>query len=1122
MLKHIPSILSIMAIAAATFQTALAADSFNWQTPHAKLLPNGSIEWAPLPYEFVAGDSVRYIDYEAGDDAADGLSQGTAWKHHPWDREATGNAAESSGPITYIFKGGVDYRGQLEADESGQPGNPIRLTWDPSWGESQPWFIGSERLPASWVKATEVAAPERLPEPDKVWALDLKESGLLEKAKDGSYRVVYVQPDGRSHWNPPGPSFTGLHAVADDGESRMFHLASDPDWQAGDKGFAMSHWHSWDGSGKATHDGKEVRGLQAEQLKGKPADYFEGGRLWSQYPLFMGTAISSEIPATTTDKKTKEEVPFYLPEEGIFVKGLPGGVKKNVRYMIENLPQYLDHEGEFYLDAKTGILYLRLAKNPNDLRIELTNDLGTIAISGQSHIEVAGLKFSFANGTTIAITEAATDITVRHCLFRDITQNAVIATLGMSRKEPSEAVMTDIVIRDNDLRDIWETGISISDGSGGSLHHPYGRLSHAEILRNRVQYAGFRHRGNVQSNIPAIELLYPETGVVAGNIVNDTWGSGIVVFGGKEGNLGDYAIRRTEIPLIRVHVFHNLTQHCARAVNDYGGLALWQGGPLNAWSNNIGSSVGHMPGGFWGIPMTNLSYPLYLDGAYKVYSFNNLVWGATIQDDDDYRSKNSAYFMVFGFLNQFANNTVYRHGKGVGGSSGNRCDIVGNLFSEIADEFLANNRMGDPSLVGGGDDNASSGVRGVPSLAFADNVFQGKAKAGTVLKQRIDRDTGEPTLDIPNEISAQTISEMQAQMASFPVRYSELGKQVEERPIVGSDLPFINDHSEVDFRLRADSPAIDAGAIYFVPFSLYGTVGEWHFTQNEANPANVVDYSFYFSEAHIHRMMYEQVPAFDLNVAGATLKSYVDAPSETWAPGALRFDGKILASYPDARMREDFVIPQARLQERWLKQLTNQRNPEDGAWQSIEQNGEQVFHFPAEKRHTPAITTENLLIEAIFRTDAQTDGVILAKHDGKTGYRLGLDGGGRPVFTVSSRGDSSAVKGNGSLANGEWRHLVAEMDRATGRMSLYVDGIEIGTLNSELPATASVDNQADLLVGKGFVGDMDFLRLCKGTLDDARTTMTELHAWQTNGPWKTDFFGNPANGQRDAGAIETL
>jgi len=104
----------------------------------------------------------------------------TPWKHHPWDRDARGNGAEAFGSITYVFKGGVAYCGQLEADDSGQAGQPIRLTWDPSWGEGKPLLVGSVRLPARWVRATEVACPKRLPELEQLGALDLKGTGFLD------------------------------------------------------------------------------------------------------------------------------------------------------------------------------------------------------------------------------------------------------------------------------------------------------------------------------------------------------------------------------------------------------------------------------------------------------------------------------------------------------------------------------------------------------------------------------------------------------------------------------------------------------------------------------------------------------------------------------------------------------------------------------------------------------------------------------------------------------------------------------------------------------------------------------------------------------------------------------
>ncbi len=99
-------------IAVLTFALAgVAGGEYCWQKPQAKVLPQGDLKWAPEPFEFQPGDSVRYIDYENGDDDAPGTSKDSAWKHHPWDRDATGKAAQAAGPITYVFKRGVFYRG---------------------------------------------------------------------------------------------------------------------------------------------------------------------------------------------------------------------------------------------------------------------------------------------------------------------------------------------------------------------------------------------------------------------------------------------------------------------------------------------------------------------------------------------------------------------------------------------------------------------------------------------------------------------------------------------------------------------------------------------------------------------------------------------------------------------------------------------------------------------------------------------------------------------------------------------------------------------------------------------------------------------------------------------------
>ena len=140
------AMLTVLVLLAAATVSAAEAPRWSWQEPQAKVLPTGDLQWAPKPFEFRPGASVRYIDFAAGNDANDGLSKQTAWKHHPWDPNATGNAKACSGVHTYVFKQGVVYRGEMNADESGAESNPIILTRDPTWGSGPAVICGSEKV----------------------------------------------------------------------------------------------------------------------------------------------------------------------------------------------------------------------------------------------------------------------------------------------------------------------------------------------------------------------------------------------------------------------------------------------------------------------------------------------------------------------------------------------------------------------------------------------------------------------------------------------------------------------------------------------------------------------------------------------------------------------------------------------------------------------------------------------------------------------------------------------------------------------------------------------------------------------------------------------------------------
>ncbi len=1117
--RSVPLLLAIL-------MTTLAfAGDYAWQKPQAKVLPNGDLQWAPEPFEYQPGKVVRYIDFQGGNDANPG-TKAQPWKHHPWDTQATGKAAEASGVDTYVFKGGVMYRGTLNAAESGKPGRPIRLTADPSWGEGMPWIVGSIRLADKWVPASRVDAPSHLPEPEKVYALDLKALGMTAE-DDGRHRVL----SRLSHADRMGRVSTpwhGLFIIGPEGSVTRAHLARDPNWQRPNSQFAMEHWHQWKGMVQVQDtQGNRYSIPQADYFKDKPQGYFTGGYIWSQYPSFMGTPTPKHIPETKPAKKNIGEMPYHRPEVGGLSVGLPGGVARGVRFMVENLPQLLDSANEFYYDETTGLLLFRPEEgvDPNSLHMEFVASTGLVHIREVKHIELSGLRFAFAEGRTIQIQNLASDITITNCYFHDLTEVAIDAYI---KGNAEVGGFEDLRVTDCRFENIWETAIRMSGGNQGIQEwvDSRGRLGRVEILRNYCYETGMRHRGALQSNVPTISLRHVALAHVAGNIIHRSFGSGIVLFGGKEGNLGTYRGRGGQIPLIRIFVHHNKTLHTAMGVNDYGGLALWQGGPMYAYCNNVGSSVGYMPGGITmfggGGKPTTLSYPVYLDGAYKIYLFNNAVWGATTDESHPYHTRTSGYFMVFGFLNQFTNNTIYRARSGVGGSSGNRCDVISNVFSEISTKFLHNNRFGDPSLVGGGDD-ATSGVKGVPSLAFADNIFHGQAEGGELLKQRYDQQN-QPRLNIANEIKAPTIQQLAEQMQNYPIRFGRLGRSVEQRPIVGSDAAVIEEASEVDFRLRDNSAARDNGSIYFVPFSLYATVGEWHFTENRASPDVVVDYHWYFSEAHLHRSMYEQVPAFDLKLSATQLDDYVPSPWETWAKGAIRFDGKRFGSVSDREMREDFVFTtdNPRRTRRYMK------GKKEGFWKVSVEGRKHTYTLPAEKRQTLNVGASNLLLEAQVKVKAgHVGGAIVSKFDGKTGYQLDIDSSGKARFLLAGKGRLSTLASKAAINDGRWHHILAEVDRSSGKMTVYIDGKVSSKGQCALGDGVSLDNTVDFQIGKGsesgslFVGDIDFLRVCKGTLADSRTDIDELYQWQTNGPWKFDMAGQTPAGPRDAGALES-
>ncbi len=569
---------------------------YSWQIQQAKVLPKGDLEWSPKAFVLEKGSDVRYIDYEAGNNSNDGLSTSTAWKHHPWDNQASGNAASSNGVKTYIFKRGVVYRGSLVADESGTVGNPIRLTSDPAWGSGEASIYGSVRVTSGWTKSSAAISP-KIPTPTQVWYRNI--SGVNNSK-------VVCEIDGNTIRRVRVARIPNYHFTADE---------------------PMKLWWAFDFKTKEGNGTLSLR--DSKNMIQTSANYFAGGSVWAiEDVTVMCTLwkqnISSYNPSTNS---------INVPDQNF------GGLK--CKYFIENTPYLLDTTSEYYYDNSLGRMYLRLEKDkdPNTAIIEIANRQMLLDLNSRSNIEVSGLSFKFTSvdqlryGTndgiaTIKIEGNGSNISIKNCKFQYV--NGGVLANGAS----NVSSLTNIEVSDNEMENMDDFSIFMNSNSDYFLNN-------IKILRNKVYESGTRHQGRWYSSIPAIWGQFVDA-EIAGNIVEYSWGSGINIMWGK--SMTD----NKTIPFVRGLVHHNKVNHSLIGVNDYGGIEGWQGGPAFYYNN-----ISHDASGYKYSVGSSLGYAFYFDGAFKQAVFNNIATGK------GWKKNGALYTQVLGFYNVWANNNAY-------------------------------------------------------------------------------------------------------------------------------------------------------------------------------------------------------------------------------------------------------------------------------------------------------------------------------------------------------------------------------------------------------------------------------------------------------------------------------
>ncbi|HLL90566.1 MAG TPA: LamG-like jellyroll fold domain-containing protein, partial [Tepidisphaeraceae bacterium] len=295
---------------------------------------------------------------------------------------------------------------------------------------------------------------------------------------------------------------------------------------------------------------------------------------------------------------------------------------------------------------------------------------------------------------------------------------------------------------------------------------------------------------------------------------------------------------------------------------------------------------------------------------------------------------------------------------------------------------------------------------------------------------------------------------------------------------VRADGPVVVNAEARDLRPRPGSPAIGNGVKVFAPWGLYAVTGEWNFRRYPAHPARLVGENLFISSEHKKGgAEFNEFPRNDLVADGATTADYEQGTLEDWVDGALKFDGNRVAV--QEKLDRQYEVTDLDMRE------------------------------------------NNFLIEGVFRIEGNAaDAQVAGKLSDAAGYALRVKGG-KVGLVVRSGGMDAEVTGP-ALEAGRWYHVIGEADRTAGVLRVYVDGKLAAEAPAALDAAASLASDAEFTVGRGLVGAIDFLRVSRGSLADAKTTIGELYAWEFDGPHLRDFAGRaPARGgRRTIGALE--
>ena len=403
-----------------------------------------------------ATSATYYIDYESGNNAADGLAPERAWKHAPGDPKATaGPATVALEPgDTLLFKGGVVYNGSVVMEVSGTPDKPITLDANTggTFGEGRAILDGA-RMIEHWKRVESAAAVKG----NSRWASMFYADIDLDLESNFSHgEFVVHRKAGRNRQAP------WQRIILVDGDQGLLPIAQFP--KPADPFYPdlPGDFH------QSPHllDVRESEGISlltdAKHLTAEDPDYYDG--------MFIGVhggnnhvyfAVVKEYDPTTHQLT----LPHFSPS-----------LYEQTRYAFYNSVRLIESPGEWAITS-TGQGRSRIYLLPNRLKDERPDNIGFpvfhtgIAVkSGASHLRIKGFLIQRYSGGSGGISVDQSDSRSRDIAVADTEIRFISGHAGIGLNFCDEILIENVYIHQCPG---WTTGIFLSRVNSYIVRHAF-------------------------------------------------------------------------------------------------------------------------------------------------------------------------------------------------------------------------------------------------------------------------------------------------------------------------------------------------------------------------------------------------------------------------------------------------------------------------------------------------------------------------------------------------------------------------------------------------------------------------------------------------------------------------